>query len=237
MLRALSSAARMSVVAGAGAMTASTCLCTTSNADDQHEVRFVKGLSHERTYANVNGDDVDGARLADRIVGLYFSAGWCPPCRDFTPKLAEFYARVRDASGGAGGDGPPLEIVFVSLDHTEAAAREYMRSSHGDWLAARYDDPLRAGLKQGMPQLSGGETSIPRLVILGAETSLGRPVVDLDGRDAVEWQTRQWASSAEALDVSTCFSIWRERSTLVQAQVLEYERANPKQPESGGGGG
>ena len=33
-----------------------------------------------------------GAEL--EVIGLYFSAHWCPPCRDFTPKLAEAYAAV-----------------------------------------------------------------------------------------------------------------------------------------------
>ena len=42
-------------------------------------------------------------------VGLYFSAHWCPPCRMYTPKLAEQYAKLVAA-------GKPFEIVFVSSD-------------------------------------------------------------------------------------------------------------------------
>ena len=29
-----------------------------------------------------------------KVVGLYFSAHWCPPCRGFTPKLAEAYKAI-----------------------------------------------------------------------------------------------------------------------------------------------
>ena len=25
------------------------------------------------------------------LIGIYFSAHWCPPCRGFTPVLSEFY--------------------------------------------------------------------------------------------------------------------------------------------------
>ena len=36
----------------------------------------------------VNADEV----LAEKkIIAYYFSAHWCPPCRNFTPILADFY--------------------------------------------------------------------------------------------------------------------------------------------------
>ena len=50
---------------------------------------------------------LQGADL--KYVGIYFSAHWCPPCRNFTPVLAEFYNSVNQ-------NGKILEIIFVSSD-------------------------------------------------------------------------------------------------------------------------
>ena len=47
-------------------------------------------------------------------VGLYFSAHWCPPCRRFTPQLAEQYKKLAKELE------LPFEIVFVSSDRDEA---------------------------------------------------------------------------------------------------------------------
>ena len=43
------------------------------------------------------------------VIGIYFSAHWCPPSRMFTPKLISFYNILNEAS-------KKLEIIFVSLD-------------------------------------------------------------------------------------------------------------------------
>merc|ERR1712130_667492 len=43
---------------------------------------------------NDQGETVEGntsTLLDDKYVGIYFSAHWCPPCRGFTPVLAESY--------------------------------------------------------------------------------------------------------------------------------------------------
>src|SRR5437764_9700345 len=47
-----------------------------------------------------------------KLIGLYFSAHWCPPCRKFTPELVQFYNRVAPQHS-------EFEIVFVSLDRTQ----------------------------------------------------------------------------------------------------------------------
>lgn len=52
---------------------------------------------------------------------FYFSAGWCPPCRKFTPKLVDFY---RDQKGKSENR---FEIVFVSSDRSEEDMVSYMR--------------------------------------------------------------------------------------------------------------
>lgn len=68
------------------------------------------------------------AKAVGKHIGLYFSAHWCPPCRGFTPKLAEFYQA---------GLKEKMEIVFVSSDKDEKAFKEYFGEM--PWLALPYE--------------------------------------------------------------------------------------------------
>ncbi|OQR86601.1 nucleoredoxin [Achlya hypogyna] len=51
----------------------------------------------------------DDALNGKKVVGIYFSAHWCPPCRAFTPELATFYEDLVDFHDD-------VELVFVSSD-------------------------------------------------------------------------------------------------------------------------
>jgi thiol-disulfide isomerase/thioredoxin len=62
---------------------------------------------------------LDDLRALD-LVGIYFSAHWCPPCRKFTPQLAEVYKEIAAA-------GKKFGVVFVSSDRDEESFREYFR--------------------------------------------------------------------------------------------------------------
>merc|ERR1711902_15772 len=71
------------------------------------------------------------------LVLYYFSAHWCPPCRQFTPMLKDFY---EEAEG--------IEIVFVSSDRSAEDMASYMKESHGDWLATEHNSAVANNLKQ-----------------------------------------------------------------------------------------
>lgn len=118
---------------------------------------------------------VQPAQLMDKIVALYFSAHWCPPCRGFTPQLREWYDAVRK-SGGA------LEVVFVSADRSAKEMAEYMRQSHGRWVSLEWADRSsqrelseRYGV-QGLPTLVAIEPRSGRVVSAEGRADVGRGV-------------------------------------------------------------
>ena len=80
------------------------------------------------------GAEVETSSLcgSGRYVGLYFSAHWCPPCRMFTPKLAEFYKAFTKKNEGK------LEIVFVSADGKLEEFNDYFKDM--PWLSLPYAD-------------------------------------------------------------------------------------------------
>jgi nucleoredoxin len=67
-----------------------------------------------------------------KLIGLYFSASWCGPCRKFTPNLVTYYNKNAAAH-------PEFEIVFVSNDKSASAMEGYMREDQMPWPALRFD--------------------------------------------------------------------------------------------------
>merc|ERR1712183_768568 len=72
------------------------------------------------TLLKADGSTVEAttALQGKELVLYYFSAHWCPPCRRFTPMLAEFYKAASQLG---------VEIVFVSADQSEDAMFSYMK--------------------------------------------------------------------------------------------------------------
>lgn len=75
----------------------------------------------------------DNARLAGvKFYAIYFSAGWCPPCREFTPGFVDAYEKIRALY-------PEFEVVLVNHDKSPADMFAYMRDDKMTWPAVRWD--------------------------------------------------------------------------------------------------
>lgn len=76
----------------------------------------------------------DAARLAGvKFYALYYSAGWCGPCREFTPGFVDAYEKIRAIY-------PEFEVVLVNSDRSPAAMFEYMRDDKMTWPALRWSE-------------------------------------------------------------------------------------------------
>jgi nucleoredoxin len=113
---------------------------------------------------DVLGSDV--AKASGKGIGIYFSAHWCPPCRGFTPKLAEFYEN---------GLKDKMEIFFVSSDKDQKAFDEYFAEM--PWQALPFERRKEKSILSDMFGVSG----IPSFIVLNNDGT----VVTTDGQSKV----------------------------------------------------
>lgn len=67
-----------------------------------------------------------------KVVGLYFSASYCPPCHKFTPILAKVYSELKELG---------LEIILIPSDKTQEAFDGYFKTH--PWLSIPFDNNLQ----------------------------------------------------------------------------------------------
>ena len=88
-------------------------------------------------------------------MGLYFSAHWCGPCRNFTPQLVEIYNELLKK-------GEAFEIVFLLGDKVEKSFEKYYASM--PWMALPFLHHTEKKLSRYF-KVEG----IPTLIILGPD--------------------------------------------------------------------
>lgn len=115
---------------------------------------------------SLGNEFVDGAGktvtldgLARKNIGIYFSAHWCPPCREFTPELVKTYNKLK-------AENKNFEIIFASSDRDEAAFKEYFGEM--PWLALPYAERDRKERLSNAFNVSG----IPAFVMLDADLNV-----------------------------------------------------------------
>lgn len=127
------------------------------------------------TFFTADNDVIDSANktltaadLTGKIVGLYFSAHWCPPCRHFTPQLADLYRKYTS-------EGKAFEIIYISGDRSQEEARAYYAEM--PWKMLRFDAVDKRELLDEIFEVTG----IPSLILFDENSKL----ITKDGREAI----------------------------------------------------
>ena len=102
------------------------------------------------------------------LIGIYFSAHWCPPCRGFTPILSKFYKVANEKK-------KQIEIIFVSFDRDLKGYKEYYDSM--PWLSFPFEDNKKMKLGRDF-----GISGIPAFLVFDKNGKL----IDYDGRMSVQ---------------------------------------------------
>ncbi len=123
--------------------------------------KLIPGNLIDQNFNQVNSENLEG-----KIIGLYFSAGWCPPCRTFSPTLKEFREQNKE----------DFEVVMISADRNLDEQLQYMQSAKMPWPA------LPAGSYEANNLYSIFEVrGIPTLIII----SPNGQVISINGRNEV----------------------------------------------------
>ncbi|KAK4263201.1 hypothetical protein QN277_028649 [Acacia crassicarpa] len=103
-----------------------------------------------------NGNQVPVSELEGKTIGLYISAFSYGTCKEFTPKLVEFYEKLK-------AQGENFEIVWVCVDDEEEELfKQELKSV--PWLALPYKDKICVKIARYF-RLS----ALPTLVIIGPD--------------------------------------------------------------------
>jgi nucleoredoxin len=96
------------------------------------------------------------ALLGKTVIGIYFSADWCGPCRKFTPELVQFYEKMNKKHRNT------FEIVWVSRCRDVESFAQYF--THMPWLALRPEEAM--GQRGQMLSQKYHVKGIPSLVLI-----------------------------------------------------------------------
>ncbi|CAF1135579.1 unnamed protein product [Adineta steineri] len=116
-------------------------------------------LGEELVQYNQSDDkqfQIETNKLDGKNLAFYFSAHWCPPCRQFTPILANAYKNINNEIK------TKLDIIFISWDENSQGFDEYLKEM--PWKALPFSDRDRAKELGDKFEIQ----SIPRLIVLSS---------------------------------------------------------------------
>lgn len=114
------------------------------------------------------------------IIGVYFSAHWCPPCRTFTPMLKKIYEECNSGTR-------KFEVIFVSLDRDKSQFEEYYKEM--PWYAVDYEKKEE---RENFAEKCG-VAGIPMLILFNSKGQL----LTKEGRSKVQGGEFPWGLQSD----------------------------------------
>uniref|UniRef100_A0A8C3J998 Nucleoredoxin like 1 n=1 Tax=Calidris pygmaea TaxID=425635 RepID=A0A8C3J998_9CHAR len=168
-----------------------------------------KVLKGDREREEVETERELNRALENKVLLLYFGAGRCPRCRQFSPILKDFFLRLTEEFHVE--RAAQLGLVYVSRDETEEEQRAFLRSMPRRWLALPFGDTFKKEL-----ELRFGVAEVPAVVVL-------KPTGEVILANAVE-EIRRLGPS--------CFRNWQEAAELVDRNFRLAEDFDQRSPKS-----
>lgn len=124
--------------------------------------------------AQLHSHYTNEALSGKKVVGIYFSADWCGPCRQFTPDLVNFYNKINSRRGKEN----EFEIVWVSRCRDFDSFGQYF--THMNWLALPPQEAMgeRGQMLSDKYKVKG----IPHFVLIDGDTG---ETITIDGRSKI----------------------------------------------------
>ena len=171
------------------------------------------------------------------VVGIYFSADWCPPCVQFTPLLTALHAARRAHCTLTSRTIPSFEVVLVSRCKDVIASERYFAGM--PWTAMPHEASVG---QRGLTLMARfGITSIPALILLDGEgTEICR-----DGHERLRadpagtdfpWSRPRVRAAQVGFDLTThtCPDVARMRSPASPPAFGQVPTFRPSSPVGGG---
>jgi len=130
-------------------------------ADPSAQARLaLQILQNKDLIQTAEGEPISGAiELTGKVVGIFFSAGWCGPCKDFLPKLVALHQRLLD-------QGKAFQVVYLSADNSQEEFDSHFKDM--PFLALPYADRETKDILDSTLGVSG----IPKLFLIGEDSEL-----------------------------------------------------------------
>ena len=142
---------------------------STTNTNVEFNEKAFKEMFGDKLIDNKQ-TQLDTSELKDStIIGILFSASWCPPCKIFVPKLITYYNEVNST-------GNKLKIVFISSDKNKTEFYENFKTH--PWLAIDFTDVLYIDKLKRLFNVKG----IPKLVLVKKDFSL----ISTEGKELIQ---------------------------------------------------